>query len=181
MIASSFKLFQIRSEKTLKFVVGAVTLWSLLQFALNLTATKTFADESIGVDDLTPVSTNNQTDKKRKQPNKERSHFVQDEEANNYHARSRIKSKSNKLESSSKCNYFCFYNEIWGLLLCILFQDGPFLVVRLIILFQYKFFSSANIFFGLKNLFVVILYLNRIRAIFKEERGTWLSPIKHES
>ena len=69
---------------------------------------------------------------------------------------------------------FCCYNEIWGMAMSIFFQDGPFFIIRMVILFHYKVITHMNIFFTGKNIFVIILLLNRIRVIFKEDRKPWL-------
>ena len=68
---------------------------------------------------------------------------------------------------------FCFYNEIWGIVMTILFQDGPFFIIRMIILFYYKIVTQMNIFFVGKNILVICLLINRIRVIFKEEKKKW--------
>ena len=70
-------------------------------------------------------------------------------------------------------DYFCCYNEIWGMAMSIFFQDGPFLIIRLVILLHYKVVTQMNIFFLGKNVFVIVLLLNRIRVVFREERQPW--------
>ena len=76
-------------------------------------------------------------------------------------------------DSSTTCNHYCFYNEIWALRLTMVFQDIPFLFIRLAILIHYRFFSATNIFFTLKNICVIALSWNRIRAIKKAARRSW--------
>ena len=77
---------------------------------------------------------------------------------------------------TEKClDCFCFYNEIWGMVIGMVFQDGPFFIVRVVIIFYYKIVSSLNIFFLGKNIFVIILIINRIRVIIKEEKKAWIN------
>ncbi|XP_002126839.2 transmembrane protein 26 [Ciona intestinalis] len=73
---------------------------------------------------------------------------------------------------------FCCYTEIWGMVMSILFQDGPFLILRLFIMLHYKVVTHMNVFFTCKNVLVIILLLNRIRVIFLEERKPWKSCMK---
>ena len=69
---------------------------------------------------------------------------------------------------------FCFYNEIWGLIANLIFQDVPFLIMRLTILLYYQIVTRLIILFLFKNFFVIVLNLNRIRAIIRTERQPWL-------
>ena len=73
---------------------------------------------------------------------------------------------------------FCFYNEIWAIILSIVFQDGPFFVVRMVILTYYHVITHMNLFFTAKNIFVIFLLVNRIRVIVKTERRPWLEHMK---
>uniref|UniRef100_H2YWB8 Transmembrane protein 26 n=1 Tax=Ciona savignyi TaxID=51511 RepID=H2YWB8_CIOSA len=67
-------------------------------------------------------------------------------------------------------NCFCCYTEVWGMIMSILFQDGPFLILRLVIFLQYNVVTHMLVFFACKNVLVIILLLNRIRVIILEER-----------
>ena len=75
-------------------------------------------------------------------------------------------------------NCFIFYNETWAIIMSILFQDGPFLVVRLILLIKYQIITQSNLFFTIKNIFVICLLLNRIRVIYARERQPWLEDMR---
>uniref|UniRef100_H2YWB7 Transmembrane protein 26 n=1 Tax=Ciona savignyi TaxID=51511 RepID=H2YWB7_CIOSA len=70
-------------------------------------------------------------------------------------------------------NCFCCYTEVWGMIMSILFQDGPFLILRLVIFLQYNVVTHMLVFFACKNVLVIILLLNRIRVIILEERKPW--------
>ncbi|XP_076807100.1 uncharacterized protein LOC143450435 [Clavelina lepadiformis] len=73
---------------------------------------------------------------------------------------------------------FCCYTEIWGMLMSIIFQDGPFFILRMVILFHYKVVTHMNIFFTCKNVLVIILLFNRIRVVILEERKPWKAYMK---
>ena len=70
---------------------------------------------------------------------------------------------------------FIFYNEIWSIILSLLFQDVPFLIVRMIIMFGYHVVTHMSIFFTLKNIFVICLYIYRIKVIVD---GQWDDYVK---
>ena len=98
---------------------------------------------------------------------------------NNYHVSLAQRRSENHSSTSTYvfgfCDYFSFifYNEIWSILTGILLQDGPFFIVRLIILLHYDVITHMNIFFTFKNIFVICLYCNRIKAVFKNEFDDW--------
>ena len=77
----------------------------------------------------------------------------------------------------TKRNYFdcfCFYNEIWSLVLSVVFQDAPFLLARLFIMFGIGYIEGNIIFFTSKNFLFILLVFNRIRIIYRNERASWL-------
>ena len=69
----------------------------------------------------------------------------------------------------------CFwcYNEIWGVIMGIVFLDGPFLIARLIIMIRYRAISQTIIYWTVKNAFVILLRLNQIRLIYKTQKEPW--------
>ena len=74
----------------------------------------------------------------------------------------------------------CFwcYNEIWGVIMGIIFLDGPFLIVRLVIMIRYKAISETIIYWTVKNIFVILLHLNRIRLVYKTQKKPWQEQMK---
>ena len=67
-------------------------------------------------------------------------------------------------------NYFCFHNEIWPLVLSIVFQDAPFLAVRIFIMIVIGFVDYNVIYLTTKNIFVILLVINRMRIICYSEK-----------
>ncbi|XP_023695956.2 transmembrane protein 26 [Paramormyrops kingsleyae] len=60
------------------------------------------------------------------------------------------------------------FSDIWGITESVLTQDGPFLVVRLLVMIKYKVFHQMLVFFTIKNFLVVILNFYRLYAIMSE-------------
>nr|XP_039250964.1 uncharacterized protein LOC120328518 [Styela clava] len=71
------------------------------------------------------------------------------------------------------CVCFCCFTEIWGMILSLLFQDIPFLITRLFIMFHYNVVSHMTVFFTFKNVVIILLLLNRIRVVVLEEHSNW--------
>jgi hypothetical protein len=65
---------------------------------------------------------------------------------------------------------FCCETEIWAILTSIAMQDGPFLVLRLLLILRYDVVSYMNVFFTCKNTLVMLLQIYRI-AVVLMERG----------
>lgn len=60
--------------------------------------------------------------------------------------------------------------DIWSIVEALFIQDGPFLVVRLIVIIHYKIIHQMLVFFAIKNFLVVILNLYRLVVILKDFR-----------
>ena len=80
---------------------------------------------------------------------------------------------------SGRCDCFCFYNETWSLVFEIIFQDGPFLIARVLIMVIVGFFGGNVLFFTLKNALVILLIVYRIKVIRRDEKTQWLDHIKN--
>lgn len=55
--------------------------------------------------------------------------------------------------------------EIWSTLEALLIQDGPFLLVRLVVMFYFSVVHQMLIFFTIKNFLVVILNIYRLSVL----------------
>ncbi|XP_019791414.1 transmembrane protein 26 isoform X2 [Tursiops truncatus] len=59
--------------------------------------------------------------------------------------------------------FFCQYSaDLWNIGISVLIQDGPFLVVRLILMTYFKVINQMLVFFAAKNFLVVVLQLYRL-------------------
>ena len=85
-----------------------------------------------------------------------------------------IRQKSRKCIRNFSFDHFCFYNESWSLVLGIIFQDGPFLVMRLLIMIHLGFIEGNVLFFTSKNILIISLIIYRIRVIYKIEKNEWI-------
>ncbi|XP_052001944.1 transmembrane protein 26 isoform X1 [Xyrauchen texanus] len=60
--------------------------------------------------------------------------------------------------------------DIWNIVESLFIQDGPFLVVRLIVMIYFDVFHQMLVFFAIKNFLVVILNLYRLIVICQDFR-----------
>ncbi|XP_074654628.1 transmembrane protein 26-like [Tubulanus polymorphus] len=65
---------------------------------------------------------------------------------------------------------FCCETEIWAIMTSIMLQDGPFLVLRMLLIFRYEVVSYMNVFFTCKNTLVMLLQLYRIAVVILERQ-----------
>lgn len=89
-----------------------------------------------------------------------------------------VDSRDNIQFEKMRCNYFCFYNEIWGLTTGVVFQDIPFLIVRIFVISRFRVLQHSMIFFACKNIITIILMTHRIVAIAKQEHKPWQEQMK---
>lgn len=60
---------------------------------------------------------------------------------------------------------YCCETEIWALLVSVIMQDGPYLVIRLYIMFTSSSFGQTMIFFTCKNGILFLLQMYRIYVV----------------
>ncbi|XP_003783816.1 transmembrane protein 26 [Otolemur garnettii] len=69
--------------------------------------------------------------------------------------------------------FFCQYSaDLWNIGISVFIQDGPFLVVRLILMAYYKVINQMLAFFAAKNFLVVMLQLYRLVLLAKSTRAS---------
>lgn len=61
-------------------------------------------------------------------------------------------------------------NESWSLMITIVFQDGPFLAVRVYLALTYDTFNRTTLFFIGKNVMVLVLQFYRLLCLHMERR-----------
>ncbi len=61
-----------------------------------------------------------------------------------------------------------YSTDIWNIVESLFIQDGPFLVVRLIVMICFDVFHQMLVFFAIKNFLVVILNLYRLIVICQD-------------
>ncbi|XP_073725428.1 transmembrane protein 26 isoform X2 [Misgurnus anguillicaudatus] len=80
---------------------------------------------------------------------------------------------SEELKDGDGCCHFLLSRhstDIWNIVESLFIQDGPFLVVRFIVMKQYYVFHQMLLFFTIKNFLVVILNLYRLFVICQDFR-----------
>ncbi|XP_004406208.1 PREDICTED: transmembrane protein 26 [Odobenus rosmarus divergens] len=71
--------------------------------------------------------------------------------------------------------FFCQYSaDLWNIGISIFIQDGPFLVVRLILMTYFKVINQMLVFFAAKNFLVVVLQLYRLVVLAMDVRTSLL-------
>uniref|UniRef100_A0A8C9V1X3 Transmembrane protein 26 n=1 Tax=Scleropages formosus TaxID=113540 RepID=A0A8C9V1X3_SCLFO len=66
--------------------------------------------------------------------------------------------------------------DIWGIVESLFIQDGPFLLVRLIVMTCHGIFHQMLVFFTIKNFLVVILSFYRLYVICLDSRSNTFGP-----
>ncbi|XP_046571753.1 transmembrane protein 26-like [Haliotis rubra] len=68
----------------------------------------------------------------------------------------------------------CCPTEVISIMISVVLQDGPFLVVRMMLIFRYSVLSYTNLFFTSKNTLVLVLQFYRLLVLFcqKKEKST---------
>uniref|UniRef100_A0A8D2AXH7 Transmembrane protein 26 n=1 Tax=Sciurus vulgaris TaxID=55149 RepID=A0A8D2AXH7_SCIVU len=74
--------------------------------------------------------------------------------------------------------FFCQYSaDLWNIGISIFIQDGPFLIVRLILMTYFKVINQMLVFFAVKNFLVVVLHLYRLVVLALGVRAS----LRHQS
>ncbi|KAG8523054.1 Transmembrane protein 26 [Galemys pyrenaicus] len=69
--------------------------------------------------------------------------------------------------------FFCQYSaDLWNIGISVFIQDGPFLVVRLILMTYFKVINQMLVFFAAKNFLVVVLQLYRLVVLALDVRAS---------
>ncbi|KAL2078411.1 hypothetical protein ACEWY4_026096 [Coilia grayii] len=62
--------------------------------------------------------------------------------------------------------------DIWQIVETLFIQDGPFLLVRLVVMFHFKIVHQMLLFFAIKNLLVVVLNVYRLVVLIQGFKST---------
>ncbi|XP_063959053.1 transmembrane protein 26-like isoform X1 [Lytechinus pictus] len=130
----SLSIEAVACDKIYVGFIIAVWCWSLLQIPLGLTAVKQRKPRIAG-----PIESRDSSDD---------STAVQG-------------SKPNGFNCKASCCCYC-ESEIWSLMVSIFMQDGPYLILRLYIMFSTGYVGETLIFFAAKNGLIVALQSYRV-------------------
>lgn len=173
---------EVKEEKgdTMKIVIMVIACISTLQFGVVFTAVKTIPRMSAA-----PISSSNTRANSAYEAEKQRRPTQGDASGSHHphhikiHFEETVVAEEN--DSPSRCcrSCFCFYNEIWGMAFNVILLEFPFLLMRLILIFGgFVAIDSTIIFFSFKNILTILLTINRIRVIIRNEYEPWKQQMK---
>ncbi|XP_033104673.1 transmembrane protein 26-like isoform X2 [Anneissia japonica] len=64
----------------------------------------------------------------------------------------------------------CMESDSWAIMVTLILQDGPFFIVRIILIVFFNVVSYTSIFFTCKNLMVLALLIYRLFVLYKESK-----------
>uniref|UniRef100_A0A8B9QD84 Transmembrane protein 26 n=1 Tax=Apteryx owenii TaxID=8824 RepID=A0A8B9QD84_APTOW len=85
--------------------------------------------------------------------------------------------KIKRIPSLLLCRYSA---ELWNIGVSLFIQDGPFFIVRSILMGHFRIFNQMLVFFTAKNILVVTLQLYRLAVITLDFRATLLQKSRKE-
>lgn len=158
---------QVQESSTMPYFTLAIFSWSLFQFSLNLVVTRGRSFQSITLDDEELEDEEDMEDENASKSLYEKLHL--------YAIKGKEATKSNN--GSKKCaNKKCFRldmldTEMWSILITLVFQDGPFFVLRITAVFKYDVRTFVTMFFTCKNAIILFLQIYRLSAICTEAKN----------
>jgi hypothetical protein len=131
---------QVQESSVMHFFTLSIFSWGLFQFSLNLIINN--KDEN-NLDNLDNSSANSSVYDNTKEENTISEYFM---------------------------SCFNFSNEIWSILISLIFQDGPFLALRLTAVFRFNVRTFTTMFFTCKNGIILFIQCYRLFAICTEKK-----------
>ena len=102
--------------------------------------------------------------------------YGQSQFSNKYSITSR-NNKWTKLSLLCDCKKLDFLDsEIWSIIVTLIFQDGPFLALRITAVFNYNVRTFSTLFYTCKNAIILFLQVYRLIAIYNENEGKDIIP-----
>jgi hypothetical protein len=145
--------------------------WSLFQFSLNLVVTRGRSFQSVVVDGSSQELNNDFADDELAGMAAGDGTKSLAEELNTIAlTRSSLNVRRKRLFClSTRCFRFDLLDsEIWSILITLIFQDGPFLALRLTAVIEFKVRTFVTMFFTCKNAIILFLQFYRLSAICTE-------------
>ena len=133
---------QVQESSVMHFFTLSIFSWGLFQFSLNLFINK---DENNNLDNLDSSFNSSLYDNTKEDNN-------------------------NTTLSEYIMSCFNFSNEIWSILISLIFQDGPFLALRLTAVFRFNVRTFTTMFFTCKNGIILFIQCYRLFAICTEKK-----------
>lgn len=145
---------EIQQSKLMIYFTLAIFSWSLFQFSLNLVVTRGRNFQATAIDE----------------ENAENEDDNENDEEEIEAVKIDMNPKSNKCSNLGQCiKNGLLDSEVWSILVTLIFQDGPFLALRLTAVIRFNVRTFVTMFFTCKNAIIVFLQIYRLSAIFSEE------------
>lgn len=169
---------QVQESAIMSYFTLVIFSWSLFQFSLNLVVTRGRSFQSVAVDDLDGNEGNGNEYPDEEQLDNGRS-FV--EKLNSFAMSTKEslapKAKNFLCFSSSFFRFDLLDSEIWSILITLIFQDGPFLALRLTAVIKFDVRTFVTMFFTCKNAIILFLQFYRLSAICSEANANQNDPL----
>ncbi|XP_022104175.1 transmembrane protein 26-like [Acanthaster planci] len=178
-----FKEPAIRYNRQLVVTLLTLWSWSLLQFSLVTTATRSSVTKPTGQSESTSTTTTQARRKGLLQravfkrfPRLAASRAVAPVCPANPLLRDPVEGliipvkPEHEVREDATPACTCLESDVWSVVASIILQDGPFLVFRLTLITHFRAYSHTNIFFTCKNLIVVALQAYRVLVLYAERR-----------
>lgn len=160
---------QVQESSIMSYFTLTIFSWSLFQFSLNLVVTRGRSFQSVNVEDPTD---NMEDYQDGEQVDTSKSFF---EKLNEIASNAKNNLNVNGISKKKKpfCVPRCFRfdlldSEIWSILITLIFQDGPFLALRLTAVIKFNVRTFVTMFFTCKNAIILFLQFYRLSAIYTE-------------
>ena len=171
---------QVQESSLMSYFTLSIFSWSLFQFSLNLVVTRGRSFQSVNnegeMDDVVvdPTAENIQNYKESEDSAGDLTRtFV--EKLNTFNEfNPKYNQKSSRSKSSKLFKFFrldLLDSEIWSILITLLFQDGPFLAIRLTAVIRFDVRTFSTMFFTCKNAIILFLQVYRLSAIYTEAKS----------
>jgi hypothetical protein len=157
-------LSEVQLQDSMPMIYATLTVfsWSLFQFSLNLVVTRGRSFQGVVTEDIDDDMSYNT--------------FGQSQFSNKYSIESKNKAWS-KFFFFFDCSKFDFLNnEIWSILVTLVFQDGPFLAIRLAAVINFNVRTFSTMFYTCKNAIILFLQIYRLVAIYNESEEKDVIP-----
>ena len=169
---------QVQESTLMTCFTLTIFSWSLFQFSLNLVVTRGRSFQSIheqeDIEDiiLDPTSENIQNYKENDDSAGDLTKTFIDKLNTFKEFNPQLNQKNSR---TTKCLRFfrldLLDSEIWSILITLIFQDGPFLAIRLTAVIRFNVRTFSTMFFTCKNAIILFLQIYRLSAICTEAKN----------
>lgn len=157
---------QVQESNIMHCFTLSIFSWSLFQFSLNLVVSRGRSYQSITTDSDDDLN----NDCKQDDDCESNSDISANNKAsitNTGNVRLKLKKKRKRFFAVNCLN---FDSEIWSIIITLIFQDGPFLALRVTAVFRFGVRTFVTMFFTCKNAIILFIQMYRLFAICTEQK-----------